>query len=143
MVDTAFLVILTTLFFSNTMYGLASPFLPDFFEKRHVNQEWTGIIFASYAVAVTFSAIISGKLLGKSGHKYFTGSGAMLMALSIAGFGLIEYEEKNNVVIIISIVLRLFQGKTSLSFADSFAFYRMGLWYDEHCSLFLRLSSLP
>ena len=99
------------LFISNTIYGLASPFLPTFFEDRGINSTWTGLIFTAYAIAPIIVSLIAGKLLDKVRHSRVILFGALLMSASIVSFGLIERIDNNEALIAVSILLRLGQGK--------------------------------
>ena len=111
MVDCALLLVLVTLLGTNIIYGLASPFLPTVIEMKDIDNFWTGIIFAAYAVSATFTSIIIGKVLGKFGHNRIMTLGAFLMAGAIASFGFIEEIDEAEYVIILSVSLRLLQGK--------------------------------
>jgi hypothetical protein len=51
MFDKSIFMLMATLFMTNTIYGLASPFLPTRLEEAGVNPAWTGLIFAMYAIA--------------------------------------------------------------------------------------------
>jgi len=111
MVDCALVLLLVTLFVANTIYGLASPFLPTVLEDKEISSVWTGIIFASYAVASTFTSIITGMVLEKYGHNRIIMLGAFLMAAAIASFGFIEDLDAKKSVISLAIGLRMLQGK--------------------------------
>ncbi len=82
-------MILLMLFVSNTIYGLACPFMPKFFKDRGIESTWMGVIFAAYAAASTISALISGQFLDRIGHSRFILVGALVMSASIVTFGLI------------------------------------------------------
>ena len=90
MIDRSIGLLLLVIFVSNTIYGLASPFLPTVLEEKEIDSVWTGIIFAAYAVASIFASLAAGKLLDKIGHNKILCAGCALMAGSIACFGLIE-----------------------------------------------------
>ena len=111
MFDFALLIVLVAPLGSNIIYGLASPFLPTVLEEKDINNVWTGIIFAAYAVSATFTSIITGKVIGKFGHNRIMTLGAFLMAGAIASFGFIEEIDEAEYVIILSVCLRLLQGK--------------------------------
>ena len=111
MCDFTLVLLLVTIFFGNMMYSLASPFLPEVLEEKGITSVWTGIIFAVYAVAKTFTNIITGKVIGKFGHKRIMMVGAFIMAAAIASFGFIEGMDAKEYIIISSIGLRLLQGK--------------------------------
>ena len=90
MIDRSILLLLFCSFISNTIYGLASPFLPTVLELKEVSSVWTGIIFSAYAIAATIVAILTGSLLDKIGHSKVITFGAFLMSCSIIAFGFIE-----------------------------------------------------
>ena len=107
MVDYTLLLVLVTLLCSNIIYGLAAPFLPTVLEEKDIDNVWTGIIFAAYAVSSTFTSIITGKVLQRFGHNRIMMLGAFLMAAAIASFGFIEEIDETEYVIILSVSLRL------------------------------------
>jgi MFS family permease len=111
MPDISIVIILTVLFLSNTIYGLASPFLPKLLEDRGIEETWTGVIFAAYAVAYTIMAPIVGVVVDKYGHNRILTLGILVMAGSIACFGTTIYLESNTSLIGVSIALRMFQGR--------------------------------
>ena len=100
-------MILLVLFVSNTIYGLASPFLPNELEEKGIAPVWTGIIFSSYAVATIFVSILTGLLLEKVGHNKIITFGSLLMSASITCFGFIAELNDKLEIIVISIALRV------------------------------------
>jgi len=120
MFDSSIVLVLVSQFFCATMYGLASPFLPTVFEEKDIATIWTGFIFAVYAIAMMGSSLVVGKILDKYSHRIIIVLGCLLMAISVACFGLIERLEAVY-VIAISIVLRIGSGKfTSLKLSNTF-----------------------
>ena len=111
MFDRAVGLLFLLLFISNTIYGLASPFLPTFFDDRGISSTWTGLIFSAYAIAMTIISLLAGKCLDRIGHRKIMLFGALLMSASIVSFGLIERIESNETLIAVSILLRMSQGK--------------------------------
>ena len=107
MVDKSFFLLLITVFMTNAIYGLASPFLPTVLEEKDISSIWTGIIFASYAVASTIVSIITGTCLDKIGHKTVITMGAFLMCGSIVCFGFLEDFDQKAVLVTTAIVLRI------------------------------------
>jgi hypothetical protein len=51
MYDKSIVMLMAMLFMTNTIYGLASPFLPILLVDAGVDSTWIGLIFAMYAVA--------------------------------------------------------------------------------------------
>ena len=111
MPDISIVIILTVLFLANSIYGLASPFLPKLLEERGIAESWTGVIFASYAIAYTIMAPIIGGVVDKFGHNRILTAGILLMSASITAFGTTIYLDSNTGLIGTSIALRMCQGK--------------------------------
>ena len=107
MIDGPIVLILLSLFFSNTIYGLASPFLPKIIEAKEIASVWTGVIFAIFAVASIISSLLVGKILDQVGHNRVIMIGSFIMSTCIACFGLVDGIEQSQYVIIVSIVLRI------------------------------------
>ena len=83
-------MLVLAIFVSNTIYGLASPFLPNVFEDKDIESVWTGVIFAAFAIASTFSSLFIGKVLDSVGHRNVIVFGSMQMAASMSLFGLVK-----------------------------------------------------
>ena len=112
MADKAKLIICTILFLSNTIYGLASPFLPTILDDLGIEALMTGIIFGAYAIAAAIVSPIVGLIIDKCGHAKMLCLGTILMSISCTSFGLAAYLEGNNTaIIIVAICLRVLQGK--------------------------------
>ena len=107
MFDRSIGLLLLAIFVSNTIYGLASPFLPTVLEEKEIAPTWTGIIFAAFAVASTAASLLTGKILDKISHNKVIMFGCILMSASITAFGMIEQIVQDQYVISISIFLRL------------------------------------
>ena len=113
MVDLSLTGIVLIVFLANTIYGLASPFLPPLLEARGIDTSWTGLIFASYAIGVTIVAPIVGTVIDKFGHKKIMGTGIILMATCCGTLSMGEYLDNNKALIGAGIALRFFQGSAS------------------------------
>ena len=111
MFDRSICLLVLALFVSNTIYGLASPFLPTVMDEKNISSVWTGVIFSAFAIASILSSLLIGKTLDKIGHNRVIMLGCLLMAGCIAAFGFIDDLEKAEYVIPISIALRVGQGK--------------------------------
>ena len=111
MLDKSIGIILCTVFLSNTIYGLAAPFLPALLAEKGIASTWTGVIFAAYAVSMVFVSLAVGKVLDRIGHAKIMAFGALLMALSIASFSSAIYIESNAAIIAVAVLLRACQGK--------------------------------
>ena len=113
MVDLSLTAIVLIVFLANTLYGLASPFLPPLLEERGIASSWTGLIFASYAIGVTVVAPIVGKVIDKFGHKKIMAAGIILMAACCCAISMAKYVGSNKALIGSGIALRFFQGSAS------------------------------
>ena len=113
MCDTSLVAIGLTVFLSNNIYGIASPFLPVILEEIGISSTWIGLIFASYAIAGTIVSIGIGGVLDKIGHKQVMATGCLLMAAACVAFGLCKYLDDNTIIIICGIILRALQGSAS------------------------------
>jgi MFS family permease len=107
MLDKSILIIMAVLLLSNTIYGLASPFLPRLFVERNIAESWTGFIFACYAIAYSIMAPIVGMIIDKATHKFIMILGILLMSTSIASFGFTTYIASNSCLLGTAAVLRI------------------------------------
>ena len=59
MCDSTQLILYTIIIFSNSVYGLAAPLLPQIFDDMHFPGAWVGLIFSMYSMAtLAFSPVI-------------------------------------------------------------------------------------
>lgn len=107
MYDKSIFLIMAMLFTTNTIYGLASPFLPTLLDEAGVDATWTGLIFAVYAVASIITSLAVGKLIARIGHRKLITTGGILMALSIVGFGAAYHVKKKFLLILLFNLLRI------------------------------------
>ena len=124
------MAIILTIFLSNSIYGLASPFLPVVLDEVGVSETWTGLIFASYAIAGTIVSPIVGKVMDKVGHKKIMAAGSLLMSLACTSFGFVEYIHNNTIIIICGILIRFLQG-TASSMINTTAYSFAALAYPD------------
>ena len=113
MTDNSFIIIIAVLFMSNTIYGLAAPFLPILLVSRGIAESFIGLIFAAYAIAYCIMAPIIGMVVDKVGHSRIMALGILLMATSIACFGFGIYIESDSDLITTAVILRMCQGTAS------------------------------
>ena len=106
-------ILILTLFCTNIIYGLASPFLPAELEAKGISSGLTGLIFAIYAIASVFSALVAGMYVDRIGHRWIIMCGVLLMTGAISGFGLIEDMTDPNYVLALALILRYLQGTAS------------------------------
>ena len=111
--DKALVLLLTITFIQNTIYGLASPFMPVVLQEKGISSGMTGVIFAVYAVASVLSSIVIGMYMDQVGHRCVIIFGTLLMAISIASFGLIEDMTDYAIVLAIAITSRSFESAAS------------------------------
>ena len=104
-------IVVLAIFVSNTIYGLASPFLPTVLEEKNISSIWTGIIFSAMAISASITSLFVGKILDRISHNKVITFGCVLMAVCIASFGFIERMNQAEYVIMLSIALRIGQGK--------------------------------
>lgn len=135
------------LFVSFLIYGLASPFLPQVFRDKEIESVWTGVIFAVFSIASTFSSLLIGKFLDSIGHRNVLITATIQMAVSISLSGLIQNLEQE-LFVLVSIILRVAQGKLSVSAVQpglpkTIHIYRFCFGLDRHSDLFLRFASVP
>ena len=143
MCDSQLLIVLLTIFFSNTIYGLAAPFLPTVMEERGVDTTWTGLIFAMYAIAVILVSLVAGKTIDYFGHSRIIAFGSLLMAASIVGFGMVDKLHSQGLLIGVSLLLRALQGKQAApsparNNLSVCAWRRLGLWPHQHDRVLVR-----
>lgn len=65
----ALIVASIALFTDNLVVGLAVPVLPLLPSVVDAGPTWTGVLFASYAVAVVVSALVAGRFVDRYGPK--------------------------------------------------------------------------
>ena len=111
MLDRKLGIILITALISNTIYGLAAPFLPQLLEDKGIASSWTGVIFAVYSISMVVVSLIAGSIVDSVGHSRLMSFGSLLMATSIASFSTAIYLEQNWTIIGLAIILRILQGK--------------------------------
>ena len=88
--------------------ALMPPFYQD---ERDMNETWTGVIFATYSVAFTISAFVTGKFVDRIGHRTVFFSATLLQSVCQLGFAFMDRIETNMTVIVVSIVCNMFSGK--------------------------------
>ena len=113
MLDRNICIILLTVLLSNTIYGLAAPFLPQLLDDKGVPSSYTGVIFAVYSISMIVVSLVAGVIVDKCGHARLMAFGSILMSVSIAAFSTAIYLDSNWSIICLAIVLRIGQGKFS------------------------------
>lgn len=91
---------------ANSAYAIIAPFLPFEFERKGVDQDWIGYIFAIYSVAVIFCSPLVGNMITVFGRRNLIVSGMFLMGASFIVFGLISDMEDKHTFITLSLINR-------------------------------------
>ena len=68
MLDRTIICMSIIIFISNNIYGLAGAFLPTLAQDLGIPSSWTGLIFATYSIAMTITSFIVGDVVDKIGH---------------------------------------------------------------------------
>lgn len=98
---------------ANSAYAIIAPFLPFEFERKGVDQDWIGYVFAIYSVAVIICSPLVGQMMPIVGRRNLIVSGMFLMGASFVSFGLAANIENKSVFIVISLINRFIQGFSS------------------------------
>ena len=99
----------------NSVYSLASLFLPTVFKEKDIPGFWVGLVFAMYSIAALIVSPVIGKLIHKLGSSNVIAFGLVLMGISIIPIGFLPKIENDNWTIAIGILLRVMQGTASAS----------------------------
>ena len=91
---------------SNSVYALASLFLPKVFEEKSIPGFWVGLIFSMYSIAVVVSSPFIGTILNKFGFANLLAIGLVTMGCSIIPFGFIKQIESDTTSLVLGLVLR-------------------------------------
>ena len=113
--DTTQLILCVIIVCSNSVYALASLFLPKVFEDKAIESFWVGLIFSMYSIAVVISSPFIGANLSKYGFSNVLAVGLVAMGASIVPFGYIKELESNSLSLLLGLLLRALQGVASAS----------------------------
>ena len=91
---------------ANSAYAIIAPFLPFEFERKEIDQDWIGYIFAVYSIAVIFCSPLVGSMISYCGRRKPVFLGMLLMGASFIVFGLISEIPNKNVFIALAIFNR-------------------------------------
>lgn len=111
--DATQLLLYTIIVFSNSVYSLASLFLPSVFMAKDISGFWVGIVFAMYSIAVITVSPFVGKVLDKIGTPNLLAMGLVGMGLSIIPLGFLQHVESKKISIGVTLMLRFLQGTSS------------------------------
>ena len=112
-IDRTIVTILVVLILDNMTYGISEPFLPSNFEGKGISGTMIGLTQGSFAIAYMITAPLFGFFVNRVGHRNMIVMGLLLLSLSTAAFGAIEYLKTTQQILGISITLRVLQGIAS------------------------------
>ena len=101
--------------FTNSVYSLASLFLPTVFNEKSVPGVWVGLVFSMYSIAVVLVSPIVGKIVSRVGFANLIALGLVIMGLSIIPYSVLPAIEDDYTTIAVGIFLRAMQGTASAS----------------------------
>ena len=106
MCDVLQLLLYLIIICSNSVYALASLFLPIVFMDKNVPGFWVGLVFAMYSIVVVLVSPIIGKIVSRVGFANLIAFGLICMGISIIPVGFLVEIESDMGAIALSIVLR-------------------------------------
>ena len=99
-------ILYTVIICTNSVYSLASLFLPKVFEDKEIEGFYVGIVFSMYSIASVIISPVIGKIIIKVGFANLVAIGLVTMGISIAPIGYLKDIESNNSSLMLAIVLR-------------------------------------
>lgn len=109
------MILYTVIVASNSVYSLASIFLPKIFEEKEIPGFWVGLIFSMYSIASVISSPFIGTLITKCGFANLIAFGLTAMGASIIPFAFIKGIENDTTSLVLGLLLRTLQGVASAS----------------------------
>ena len=106
MCDVLQLLLYSIIICSNSVYALASLFLPIVFMDKNVPGFWVGLVFAMYSIVVVLVSPIIGKIVSHVGFANLIAFGLTCMGISIIPVGFLVEIESDYGTIALGIVLR-------------------------------------
>ena len=103
----------------DSVFALASLFLPIVFKEKDVAGFWVGLVFAMYSIAGIFISPVVGTILHKIGSSNTIAFGLVLMALAILPLSYLTKIENDAGAVAFALVLRAMQGTASASINTS------------------------
>ena len=100
---------------TNSVYALASLFLPVVFREREVAGFWVGLVFSMYSIAGILISPVIGKIIHKIGSSNFIAFGLTLMGLAIIPISSLTKIENDSGAVAFALLLRAMQGTASAS----------------------------
>jgi MFS transporter, DHA1 family, tetracycline resistance protein len=74
-------------------FSMIAPFLPPKFESKGVSKKMIGAIFAVYPLGGIVASPIVGKIIDRTGPKYFLTRGLLVLGMCLICFGLLDLVE--------------------------------------------------
>jgi len=106
-IDRTIVAILLVLILDNMTYGISEPFLPSNFEAKGISGTMTGVTQGSFAIAYMITAPLFGFFVDWVGHRNMIVMGLLLLSLSTAAFGAVDYLTTASQILGVSITLRV------------------------------------
>ena len=100
---------------TNSVYSLASLFLPIVFAEKDIPGFWVGLVFAMYSIAAMIISPVVGKIIHKIGSSNLIAVGLVLMGFSIIPIGYLTQIENDSSTLAVALLLRAMQGTASAS----------------------------
>ena len=113
------LILYIVIIFSNSVYGLAAPFLPLIFAKKNMSGAWVGLIFAIFSISQILVSPFVGVIVNRVGQTNLITLGLVFMGLAIVLLGFLEDIQSQSTVIACSLILRAVQGAASATINTS------------------------
>ena len=98
---------------TNSVYALASLFLPTVFEEKDIPGFWVGMVFSMYSIAVVLVSPYIGTVVSKVGFANLLAIGLVTMGASIVPIGFLNKIENDYWTLAVGIFLRALQGTAS------------------------------
>ena len=100
------MILYTIIVSTNSVYALASLFLPTVFAEKSIPGAWVGLVFSMYSIAVVLVSPFIGTLLNKVGFANLIFIGLILMGISIVPVGFLKEVENDSWTLFLGILLR-------------------------------------
>ena len=104
--DATQLILYTIIVSTNSVYSLASLFLPTVFKEKSIPGFWVGLVFSMYSIAVVLVSPFIGTALSKVGFANLIAIGLVLMGISIIPVGFLKEIENDSWTLVLGILLR-------------------------------------
>ena len=100
------MILYTIIVSTNSVYALASLFLPTVFASKSIPGAWVGLVFSMYSIAAVLVSPFVGTVLDKVGYANLIAGGLVLMGLSIVPVGFLIEIENDTWTLVLGILLR-------------------------------------